>query len=516
MSPRTLVIAAVLAAFPIEARPLSNLELYRRCFGQLTGQRLDLHDPLTQQVVAGTLAPLDACAQVLESAVLSATDSATQGRVLPQGSPRYAQAVLANMHKLHASFFQVKDFIPADGLRPTRSKGTMDFFDNSTPALYLTRTLLSPKAGDGTLTYPFTSIVTGNDLLGAVRTEMDPSAGPRTGYPKAFYAVTGGFRFAPIGALLGIRALTPSTVSFTMNQGGGAADAPDQYTDFTVPLNGTQVRDGSIGGGVLGNYVYVMLNVQGAVDFDKYDGADTNGLPKYLSVDFQSNGALRMPRKWGRAVFHDFLCRDLPVVRVGDGDAFLSTNTASPPFRQSSTCLTCHSSIDRASAVVRHVVYRGFGTGPEYGHPTYPATAWFRGFELVDFKGTSGSAPFSWPETGDTGFSAQNPAGVLFYRDHTGTLVDTPVTGVDSLGAALAAQDDFYICAAQRYFRHFTGISANIGDVDPSTLSMGDQAARNAVIGLGQSLRMHGSLRQLVKDIFALPLYRDSSYLVAP
>ncbi len=344
---------------------------------------------------------------------------------------------------------------------------------------------------------------------------MDPSTGPRTGYPKSFYSMTGSWKYAPTGQLLGFRTLQASTMNFYDDtQHGGASDDGDEYSNFKLPLSGSQVRDGTIGGGVLGNYVYVMLNVQGSVTFDKYAGMDDNGLPRYLSNDFLSDGAVRMPRKWGRAVYHDFLCRDLPAVRPDDGAAFLETDANSAPFRQSTTCLACHSSMDRTSSVVRHIVYLGFGTGPEISSST--GSDWYRGYEMVSFKATNGSAPFSWPNESDTTFSTKAPAGVLFFRNYEGTLVDVPVQDINALGAALASQDDMYLCAAQRYFQHFTGIAANIGDVDPSTLSSGDVAARNTVITLGKNLRTTNDLRQLVKDILALPLYRDSSYLVAP
>jgi hypothetical protein len=83
--------------------------------------------------------------------------------------------------------------------------------------------------------------------------------------------------------------------------------------------------------------------------------------------------------------------------------------------------------------------------------------------------------------------------------------------GITDLAETLAGSKDFYACVAKRYYQFLTGIDVPIYDfTDPKApqLSVEDQSEITRVLGLGESLRNHQSLRQLIDEILATPAFR--------
>ncbi len=68
------------------------------------------------------------------------------------------------------------------------------------------------------------------------------------------------------------------------------------------------------------------------------------------------------------------------------------------------------------------------------------------------------SSVTGWPSAEVPDFHLQVPTGKLYFRSLTGALVDKPVSNIASLGDAMSKTDDYYLCAAKRYFQFMTGI----------------------------------------------------------
>jgi hypothetical protein len=83
----------------------------------------------------------------------------------------------------------------------------------------------------------------------------------------------------------------------------------------------------------------------------------------------------------------------------------------------------------------------------------------------------------------------------------------------------MAQTDDFYACAAKRYFQYFTGIQVSLYDrTNPANatfnekLSSEAKADREFVESLGTELRKTQSIRSVVKKIMGSPYYRETNY----
>lgn len=466
-----LAISIILPLKIYSASKLSPVALYNRCYAQITGHRPLSNDLLTQQVANNTIAPITACMQVLNKALLTTNTNTT----IANTSDAESLSVLRNMHNLHSSWFLANDFTDVDAGVPNWTNGSRDLWDSSTPALYLTKALFES-------TPSFSSILSGSAIYTPVRTMMDPTNGAATNLTKANYVFTTPFQFAPRGALIGVQEIAASQVGYPQLPTGGAnlGGLITANTAGTVPLYG------SLGGGLIGNYTYALLNIN-------------------QNQNFIATGGTSMPRKWGRAVFKDLFCRDLPVIRPEDAVPFVDPKST-VAFRTTSSCVACHASMDRMSSVVRNVRYTSFANDT-------PMIVASRGATFVSFPAPTKPAEASWPTSTDSSYAQRPATGTLYFRNYLGNLVDVPVSGTSELATQIANQDDFYICTAKRYYAHFTGITVDTGDLsDPRSQAQSaiSIAHRNEVINLGKSLRQHNNLRTLINDILNLPQYQKS------
>ncbi len=458
-----LLFLLVLWVTPISADAgtyLSRIALFTRCYSQITGQRPSVTDALTKQVAGGQLDPVVACLQVLSKGILSGNGNTTINNI---ADPE-ALNVLKNMHRLHASWFSMKDFTALDTGKDWWTDGVMDLWDSSTPALYVTKALFDVNSS-------YSGTLAGDAIYIPVRATMNSTTGAKSKATADLFALSP-LKFAPRGALYGVTATPAASANYSITENG-------------VSSAGTVTLAGSLGGGLLGNYTYALMNV---IQGEK----------------FAADGATQMPRRWGRAVYHDLLCRELPVVRNSDADPFIVSGS-SVSFRTINTCASCHASMDRAASVVRNVKYTAFGN-----NSMMPGQ---RGAFFVKFPASTMPSETAWPSAADADYAKRPPTGTLFFRNYMGNLVDVAVSSPADLASQIANQDDFYICAAKRYYAHFTGISVDTSDIyDPKHVGLSAQAVahRNEVIKLGKSLRQHNSLRTLISDILRTPQYQRS------
>ena len=455
----------------IQAQNLSELALFNRCFSQLTSQHILPSDPLFVKVSTGLITASEACGQILDSAKLVGTNTMT---LLNQNDLR-AQSVLATFQRLHYSWFNSKDFPVISW--PGHADDLKDLYDSSSPALYYTRAML----GDG---IKASDPVTSTDFLTAIRSNLDPTLGPESKHEKTDFIFQTSFKFASTGILKGIQSAPSTILQFP---GNPIPDNPNKPP--SRPAGSIDIYK-SFGAGFLGTQIYLSLNLE---------SIDSNSL-------YKTDGAVLMHRRWGKAVYHDTLCRDLPVVRESDALSFVDTSSTAA-FRNSSACVKCHASHDRISGVIRglYVLYIGKGDPTRVGVQD-------RGGNFARFHQVVSSAEKSWPTTSDSDYFQRPSTGQLFFRNYNGELVDLPLSGISDLGNKIAQTDDYYICLARRYYNFFLGIDVNTADLnDPASgVAIGANAKihRDKVIALGKNLRITQNLNQMIKEIFKLPNYR--------
>ena len=453
-----------------QSQSLSEPALFERCYAQVTTLRVSRKHPLYLQVKAGQKTAIAACGEVIDRARFVGSENQEIGI----RSDKEAKAVLATFHRLHASWFLSKDFpiVDKDGF----NRDNQNLFDSTTPALFFTRALFRPSTDvKSALIEPIS--------LRAIRTEVNPTAAPETGHSSSDYLFEPLIQFAPTGELLGVQ----NPVKLVFNYPEVKFPKPGRPAG-TIDLNG------SLGGGLLGTHQYLLLNTS----------------PMDTSSSYKTDGGVHVHRRWGKAVFNDLLCREIPVVRESDVIGLVDTKSTIP-FRTSSACTKCHASMDRAAATIR-----GYHLNPIGKSVMTPYGEKMRGGLLPVQHAVTASAEEKWPTEPDADYYRRPTRGVFYFRSYAGELIDRPVANVADLGVKISETDDFYICLAKRYYHHFTGITANNSDLgDPyrtTVLTAGDLAHRNAVIGLGKNLKSHQSLRQLISEILQQATYRKTDF----
>jgi hypothetical protein len=493
------------------AQSISEIALFNRCYAQLTGNPLPLAHALRTQVVSGKITALSACNQILDKASLGADG------YLTLRSDADARAVLSNFAAFHRTWFsanvveQIQDYSVETG------RGTVDIYDSTEPSLALTKAML----GQGTR---YADVLTATTGVKALR-EEDPAVRAQIGWTVNFpgrmtfgnnglmdtnlfnfRAYSGAFlgdsdhpnsfllnlpKIA-VGELVGVRATTESVVipNVALSPLGADRRGNEQPgLNFNFDIYKT------FGGGVLGTPIYLMLNYG--------HGYAT-----------ESNATTKVPRRWSQANMESFMCATLPALRETDARQFV-IGGSSAPFRNSASCVMCHATLDPMAYTARNMVmgdsdYFVFSSGSRTDSKT--------SMHIVSYKQELPSV-VGWPSEPVANFHRQVASGRLFFRSVTGALVDQPVTGIAALGAAMSNTDDFYQCAAKRYFEYFTGIVVPLYDRDDprnaevnKALSPDAIEDRKFIESLGTKLRSHQSIRQLVKDIMSSEYYKHLNY----
>lgn len=466
---------------------LSEIAFYNRCFSHLTTKSPGLNDPHLSKIVAGTMSAEEACLSVLRSAKLQ-----SNGRIRNQND-QTARDVLNTFYAAHSHWFMDSTLA---GVAAINNSGLVD---PSTGSVYLTKALFDPNFKyqdifDGAKSYE--AIRVGSTSLDG-RTDVDSSrrlasvmisTDPKNNnynYPVYIYGrhdvirsnnpdvpdtyrTTGkpwtGIRFKPHGDLIGFRDEPTLTVPGTANA-----------------VNTPRVFNGSKGGGILGNRDYVMRTLN-------------------LS-SINSDGGLNMPRRFGRAIFKDFTCRDLPVINLNTDTApYIDSNARDIPFRTNRGCVGCHVSMDQISGLVRAYSTTVVGinrAGTNIGRIE------------VDRPPTI-SAPFSWPTKSDPDYWKKTPSALFVYRTLDNQLITRDVANFNALGNIFKQLDDTYLCAASRYFKHFTNIEY------PVELIMGPlyQNDKNALFirQLASELKSHQDPMKTIESILTSDIYRHASF----
>ncbi len=429
--------------------------VFKRCYEQMVREPIDINNSLFKEVANGERTGSNACISLLRQARLSQSSGK---RFYDAGQ---AQKVFNTFYDFHVSWFGPRNLTSSVGFDATRQESVQDV---NQPSYYLMKALF----GEGV---PYSYILTADESLKSIRSTSDKFVtNIKFRYPKSQYVTK--------GQVKGIDVHSSETVGKEIG-----------------PVRQRQTTTGNFnifehqGAGVLGSQSYLLLNAG-------------ERLP------YRTDGGHKTMRTLSKNFFSQVMCRELPAVRLDDAISYVASNESSLPFRNGVTCMQCHSTIDPFAWTGRKI-YSTLSDGNTYGNNKTD----MRSLYISKFRGTEiNDGPVdTWPDNSPSDFYKRTPYGRLFYRSFDGTLVDQTVNGMDELGDALAQQEAPYVCAAKRYFQFFTGVDANVGDIDhilsETELTEKERYYRNFVIKLGKELKEHQSLETMFKRIFSSKAY---------
>lgn len=532
------------------AEPLSDLSYFARCYSHLTGLPLPLNHPLRASLNAGTANPIQECHNLVDQAQLNAT---TYKPVSVEG-----QLVLNGLYEMHRTWFAVQTIPQVQGFDSVHQYAPWNVFDGTEGALALTYNAFFPNS-------QYRDVLRYNHGFIGLRTEdsavksriWDIFAKSYTWNGSAFITSDTGsapsiqtrwlrnfIQYDQSSHRMAFRKPSSSYVAYSFAD-TNTSEAVSIPTVQIGDLTGVRPQNNSV---MIPNYVPALSgiiaatehaqdaantarNVKPTFDFFQTEGGGVLGTPSFMLLTFgheialKMDGAEKLPRRWIKTAMDAFVCSDFPMVRESDVLQFVSNSTdpSTAPFRKSSTCVQCHATLDQAASLGRNrfVAYSEFNRpAPSMGlNRTVGMTA---GYLLGAFNPNL-SVPYSWSHVPVPNYHLQNPSGRLFFRSHTGRLIDQPLTSIVDAGTKISDTDDYYTCAAKRYVHHFTGLNVPIYDRgdprrQPSLAAITPQEVqlRKWVEQLGKNLKSHQSLRQLIKDIMASDLYRDRSNQIPP
>jgi hypothetical protein len=441
------------------ADELSPIALFNRCYGTIVRERLPKSHRFYHDVKSGDMDPVDACMQVLEDSQFSEQSP----------DPTEKVKVIQTFSDFHRRWFQTDNYTSVLPVGEVYGAVTRLLHDPGEPAHYVTRAVFGGQ--------DYSSIVTEASGLVALRQPGDleavhPGAGGMGGFmynngtnPEVPYAPP----LQGTGDVVGI------VRTVDKPEYAGAVLNPVIHNDITfgnvVPYPKPLPLFAHFGGGVIGSQSYLMLN--------------------FGRVFEDNDGGMRVPRRWAKAVVQDLLCRDVPAIRLEDAEPLVDANSQLP-FRKQASCMQCHGALDPLADTARNLRYVG---------------------TVADFIKYSVSIQMGAYDVTGQSYATSEPTGKLVYRSYTGDLVSLDVKGLGGVGQAISQSDDFYVCAASRYFELFTGLRVNLqdlGDKSSQKLDAANLAYRKRVIGLGLELKKHNSVLKLIREILKTDFYKTA------
>lgn len=475
----------------------------RKCFAQLTNSRISVDSEYLARAKQGESAS-DICMDILNRA--SFTDN---GAIAIEERNSVGQKVLQNMHSLHTSFFSASDY---ELFSVNNTRATKSYMDSTQPAFYITKALFSDES--------YANAITSKQTLKAQRKDQDPAylIWREYGYkderclvdqtkddcgwylPKVMNPnmpvnkrVSGTskcstddsaqecdrFRsdyfvepYAPRGPLYGFMDHPGVNVPYYNRQSQHGPES-SRYISEHKDLNK------NLGAGMIGDQVFIfathLMNDEGV----------------------KANGAGIVSRTWAKTVYEDVLCRQMPALRNEDVEFQLTNTEGSSAFRWANTCLRCHVGMDQTAGYIRNLQF--LLSMPQNNGNSSIIGSRLRPWEISSVK--------SWSETTDSTWYKQEPIGRLYYRDYNGKLVHKTGSGIESLAEQIAETDDYYICAAKNYYKHFMNVDVALPDPGKAGYVEDESGHRAELIRLGLEFKKHKSLKKLVESIFKSKFY---------
>ncbi|MBN8538723.1 MAG: hypothetical protein J0M15_16875 [Deltaproteobacteria bacterium] len=499
---------------------VSEQRLYRRCYMQLVQAPIPLKDSVLAEIKVGQLKAVDACMNLLNEATLD-----NQGLIKKSSSAigSVQQKVLRTFSEFHNTWFSANAMNQIQDYNEELNRGSTDVYDAHEQAYFLTRALFSNGH--------YSDILKGNERLKAVRVEDFVRI-------RAVIGRDFGTR-TPSRTVLGENPLwNDNTILFQSIGAGhtGNAEARPAEDFVKAPL----VAVGSLVGIQLQTDSFAVRNLsmeplganrpgdkepnlEYSYNFFRNHGGGIIGLPSYFLMNYghgrglKSNGTTKLPRRWVKSMMETFMCATLPTLRESDIQNLVVTNSATP-FRKSASCVQCHATMDQAANVARNLTTGSSaffvidsGNNQERIHSKIPIL-------LAQYRQEKASVA-EWIHVDDPEFHIKKSTGKFFTRLFNGELLDRNLNSIDDLGNVITQTQDFYSCAAKRYFEFLTGIQVPLYDKkDPRYAEMNRILTtdhiknREFVESLGADLQRDQSLKNLIKRIIASDYYRREEF----
>ncbi len=479
------------------AQTLTEAQVYQRCYTRMTGKIALANDPRLQQINAGHLTADNGCLQLFDLAKISA-----ETNVLMNMTNSLSLDVIRQIHQLHRSWFESRTLTAVNngGLE----RATAMVFDIEEPALYFTRAALRENTS-------FSSAVTHNKTLRGIRQRPNSSSllnflaqnfflNPQgysytneekliIAYPKSLTStrdwLTLDFpdeKIVTVGELIGIGQPADYIIPLTQRFIEGPEDALSDLVDAESAARTNVNLFAHSGGGIVGSAVYLMSNAN----------LGSKAIP---------NGEETINRRVSARAFKDLMCHELPVLNESDviGEVQAESQYA---FRRSSSCMSCHASIDPFAFTLRNKVLSATALAPRPSQDVGQAIVFFASLGI---------------KNGSQAFALQQPQGRLTYRSHlTSNKTDLAVTSIADIGLKISESNDFYLCAAKRYYQFFTGVNVALSALnEKSSTYQIDKLHQDFVVSLGETLKQTQSVRSTFSKIFKSDIFKDRNYLIS-
>lgn len=465
---------------------MTPIEVYSRCHLQLSATVPDPSSQIYKDVLANKISAAEGCARVFDLAKFNSNG------VMKNQSSELARKVLERVHHIHRNWFAQR--APVGLLNESFAINDME-----EPALYLTRSAFHPNAR-------FSDVVTLNSGLKGIRVRLEGGAVPyvdttaylnkRSTHPDNFpnHVVRVTLTQFPVSNNNSIAAshttvdLNPSALT-QFGHLVGITTPPA----ITVPrlrvaelLNPSNLRPQMLqhlktvrlnrhfGGGLLGSQGYIITN--------------TNLSRAQLPLE-----ETRIHRRLTSRIHEDLMCHQFPNLKVSDVQSEVISSSPHS-FRQSTSCMQCHSTIDPAAQTYRNV-FMSFTRGDvvELG---------FRPDFIMNSPVLNAS----------NAFHTQTPRGRLKYRTLLqNKLVSKNVSSIQQIGNHIASSDDFYLCSAKKYYKYFTGVDVQLDSLEKSGTAKA--LHQNQVINLSKKLKSSQSIRETLKSLFSSSIYQSRDFL---
>jgi hypothetical protein len=516
-----LLLTTLWVPMTSQAAALNSVQLFRRCYAQMTGQALKPTDSRIALIKAGSLDPITACTNLLAKGEINSADS--QGRLV---SPTDTEGllVLRRFYKIYTGFIQTLSGSENIAQFFEDLSSTEDLYDNTVVGLAMTENALNPQKDfkdlfaisrspmavreiDTSVTYPFT--------MGFIYGGSVPGAATQVFSPRARH----GLQFTSVD---GTTKINPDTAPFSLQVSG----SQDAGTAVFVNLSFSPVQVGELVGINYNSPVQIVAapgrtNYAGIPYGFDMNSTIYNGIPflrpyALANANLPLNNQIRpnleqMPRRYSQSIIRDFLCRDLPVVRDGDITSYVSTDPNGLAFRKANSCVRCHATIDQLAATYRGLGYIGAGDR------RVTSLNRFAIFPHVSAPVAGFAAETNWPDLKDVDYYKRPAVGRFYFRSLSGELINQPLSSGSDFSATLANLDDAYICQAKKMFRYLTGIDVALFDAyDPAqtdrmqSMSTKDWLYRNEVTRLGRNLKKHQKMQLLIEEILKSKFYQQS------
>lgn len=437
----SILLILILYPSPLVAKRLSELEIYHKCFGQFASQRPGIDDIRLKLLEEKKISGIEACGLLIDTATLS-----TEGILSGNDEKELSKSILKTFHTFHNSWFPAYIFEMGNDYPQT-----FDFIEQEASALFVTKSLFSPD-------FNYSMILQGESAIGGIREKKNN--------PK--YFVGSGKDNHEInykeykdmlidrGDLVGVKELKKNVRVF------------HSYVDHLFyPKKFIEDYDltYSLGGGILGQNSYLIFN-SGRTLGDKMDG-----------------GRL-MPRRYAQNIIKDILCRDLPVVSKEDSEKYIVPNS-SLSFAKNSSCMTCHSTMDYMTGVLRNTqLVAGDSRGASF------ATIFVHKIDKnLNFKNIT---HFS-----DENYYKSKPEGRFIYRTIDDVLIDEKIDSLNDLGKYMSETDDFYSCATVRYYQFLTNEKV-------TTAELYKNSKLKPLLKIKDNFKKHKSLKKMINELMNL------------